>query len=97
MEAHDVAIDAVSEAQLVDALDAMTRGDIEYVILESGDDFLQAAGDGAGPYALQFSQGTAGVMEEVRGPVDAFAVRAVLVAYHRGDPRWRGSHEWAAI
>ena len=54
----------------MDALDAMTRGEIEYVILEEGDEFLQAAGDGAGPYALQFSPASGDGLEEVGGGVD---------------------------
>ena len=54
-DGNGIAIDAVTEAQLGEALTAMASGDLEYVILEDGDAFVQAAGDGAGPYALQFS------------------------------------------
>ena len=45
----DLTLEGVTEAHLVDALDALERGDVEYAILEHGDEFLQAAGtdDGA--------------------------------------------------
>jgi hypothetical protein len=92
-----VAVDGVTEAQLVDALEAMTRGEIEYVILEEGDEFVQAAGDGAGPYALQFSPASGDGLEEVPGGVDASTVRATLLAYRRGDRAWRGSLRWSPL
>jgi hypothetical protein len=91
-----VAVDGVTEAQLAGALAAMTRGDIEYVIVEDGEAFVQAAGDGGGPYALQFSAAS-GAMEEVPGGADEATMRAVLLAYRRGDPSWRGSCRWSAL
>jgi hypothetical protein len=92
-----IAIPAVTEAQLAEAIAAMTRGDIEYVILESGDAFLQAAGEGQGPYALQFSPASGAAMIEVPGGVDANTMRAVLLGYYAGDPGWRGACRWAAM
>src|SRR4051812_7949772 len=80
MDGTGVTVAAVTEAQLVDALEAMARGDIEYVILEDGDTFVQAAGDGAGPYALQFSPVPGDGLQEVRGGVDGTMMRAVLLA-----------------
>jgi len=92
----DHAVDRVNDEQVVAAFDAMARGDIEYVILESGDEFLQAAGEGAGPFALQF-QASSGVMQEVRGGVDAATARVALLAYCRGDGGWRGTATWSAM
>ena len=43
--------------QLDEALSALTRGDVEYLILEEGDCFLQVAGEGDGPYQVQRSDG----------------------------------------
>ena len=95
-DGEGLAVPAVTEAQLVEAVTAMTRGDIEYVILEDGEAFLQAAGEGAGPYALQFSPAS-GDMTGVPGGVDEPTLRAVLVAYRRGDAGWRGTTKWAAL
>lgn len=89
-------VEDVNDAQLVAALGAMERGDIEYVILERGDEFLQAAGERTGPYALQF-QPSSGDMLEVRGGVDAATARAAMLGYHRGDPGWRGSLRCSAV
>jgi hypothetical protein len=92
-----VTVDGVTEAQLVDAVAAMSRGDIEYVVLEDGAEFVQAAGDGAGPYALQFSPASGGGLEEAAGGVDASTVRSALLAYRRGDPAWRRSLRWSPL
>ena len=97
IEGHDRAVESVTTAQLIEAIAAMERGDIEYVILEHGEEFLQAAGAGEGPYALQFSPPSGGAMEEARGGVDALTVRTVFLAYHRSDPGWRGRCAWSAI
>jgi hypothetical protein len=92
----DHAVEAVTYEQLVSAVEAMERGDIEYVILENGDEFIQAAGAGSGRFAMQFSP-VSGDMEEVRGGVEATTMRGVLLAYHRGDPAWRNTSTWSAM
>jgi hypothetical protein len=97
MDGHDVAVESVTNAQLSEAIAAMERGDIEYIILENGQEFLQAAGAGEGPYALQFSPLSGAAMEEARGGVDALTMRSVFLAYHRGDPGWRGGCAWSAM
>jgi hypothetical protein len=96
VEDTGVAVASVTEPQLVEAIDAMARGDIEYVILENGDEFLQAAGEGPGPYALQFSSASGDSMIEVPGGVDANAVRAALLDYRRGGTHWRSSSQWSS-
>jgi hypothetical protein len=75
----------------------MTRGHIEYVILENGDEFLQTAGEGAGPYALELRPDPAHQMLHVPGGVDAETMRTVLLAYRRGDLGWRGALEWGPL
>jgi hypothetical protein len=96
-DGEGLAVPAVTEAQLVEAVTAMARGDVEYVILEQGEAFLQAAGEGAGPYALQFSPGPDGAMTEVPGGVDEPTMRAVLAAYRRRDAGWRGACLWSTL
>ncbi len=96
VEDSGVSVGSVTEPQLVEAIDAMARGDIEYVILENGDEFLQGAGAGTGPYALQFSSTAGDSMIEVPGGVDANTVRAALLDYRRGGTHWRTSCQWAS-
>jgi hypothetical protein len=93
----DVKVEGVTEAHTVDALDALERGDIEYMILEHGDEFLQAAGTGDGPYALQVGSTATETMFEVRGGVDRITMRRVLLGYRSGDAGWRGSLAWTPM
>jgi hypothetical protein len=90
----DAAVDAVNDVQLLHAIDAMSQGDIEYVIIENGNEFVQAAGAGDGPFALEFSPAS-GAMQEVRGGVDVDTVRVVLLAYLHGDAAWRRRCAWS--
>jgi hypothetical protein len=96
-DGEGVAIEGVVEPQLADALAALVRGEIEYVILEAGDEFLQAAGEGAGPYALQFNPAGGAGLLDVPGGVSEAAMREALHAYRRGDPGWRRPFQWAAL
>ena len=95
--ADSTTLENVTEAEVVQAVDEMPRGHIEYVILEDGAKFLQAAGEGAGPYALQYSPGADGAMIEVPGGVDADTMRKVPLGYARGDLGWRGALGWAQL
>ena len=90
-------VDNVSEAQLNEALDALVRGDIEFVILESGDAFLQVAGSGEGPYQVQHRAGGAVVVTGIAGDVDERTVRAVMQAYRRADSSWSTPHQWQKL
>jgi len=82
----------VTAAQVTQALDALVRGDVEYVILEDGDAFLQAAGDG--PFMLQHNNGDGSPMIAVSGGVDEKAMRAAFASYLRGDAGWRTAGAW---
>jgi hypothetical protein len=82
-------VTSVSEEQLDRALGALERGEIEYIILEDGEAFLQAAGEGAGPYAVQFSPGTGQDLIEISAGADVNTMREALRRYRRGDARWR--------
>jgi hypothetical protein len=82
----------VTEAQLTSALDAFVRGDVEFVVLENGDDFLQAAG--SSPFTLQHNDGRTSAMSAAAGGVDERALRAAFVSYLRGDAGWRTIGRW---
>lgn len=78
----------VSAEELTEALQAMRRGDIEFVTLVDGDEFAQAAGDGDGPYLLEHHGGPGGAVTAVsNAPFDV--VHSVLASYRSGDGAWR--------
>jgi hypothetical protein len=93
----DTTVRGATEAQIAEAIDAMTRGHLEYVILEEAGRFVQAAGEGTGPYALQYFPGGSESMIEVPGGVDAETMRTVLQSYARKDPDWRGALGWTQM
>jgi hypothetical protein len=95
--AGDTTIRTPTAEQLAAAIDAMTKGYMEYVILEDRGQFVQAAGEGGGPYALQHFPGGSDAMLEVTGGVDAETMRKVLEAYRRGDMGWRGALAWVPM
>jgi len=95
LHSGDRVVASVTPAQLDEALAALTRSDIEYVVLEDGDRFLQAAGDGDGPYDVQVEDGS-GTMREIAGGTDAPTMRRVMQAYLAGDTGWRDA-AWTAV
>lgn len=78
----------VTPAQLDEALLSLQRGDIEFVILEDGPAFMQAAGAGDGPYQVQVTL-DGDTLHDLQGEVDAATMARVLRAYLHGDARWR--------
>jgi hypothetical protein len=81
-------VNDVSVEELTEALQAMQRGDVEYVTLVHGDEFAQAAGDGDGPYLLEHNASPRGPVTSVsNAPFDV--VTAVLTSYRSGDGAWR--------
>lgn len=94
--ADGVEVDSVDEPQLLQALESMANGDIEFVILEDGEQFLQAAGDGDGPYQLEY-QGDGNVpLLAVSGGVNRQTLQRAMLAYRRRERGWRDAHAWVA-
>lgn len=90
----------VNEADLNAAIEAMVRGDIEFVILEDsvhGDGFLQAAGQGDGPYQLNYKAANDETLYEVTGGVSVDRVKSALGSYRNGDGRWHAAHHWSPL
>ena len=87
-------VPSVSEAQVDQALEALTSGEIEYVILEDGEAFLQAAGEGNGPYVVQFTPGSDQDLMDLRDGANAATIRDIFRRYLRGDPAWRIRYSW---
>jgi hypothetical protein len=88
-------IGGATEADLLGALDFMADGNIEYVILEDGERFLQAAGERDGPYHLQYCPGDAEAMTHVPSGVDRTGLRDAMASFRRGDTAWQTDHDWA--
>ncbi|MGB3056406.1 MAG: hypothetical protein WBB52_16285 [Acidimicrobiales bacterium] len=83
---HDI-VEGVSVDVLQSALEAMQRGEVEFVIIEDGDEFVQAAGDGDGPYQLEHYavDGTVTAAANAGYP----AVASVFTSYLAGDGSWQ--------
>ena len=92
-----VVVSAVTEPQLSGAIDAMVRGEIEFVILEDGDAFIQSAWQQDGPYALNYRTAEDETLYEVPGGVNDAAMRAALLSYRRADGRWHAAHRWSPV
>lgn len=85
-----------TEDHLIDALVALERGDIEYVILEDDASkmFMQAAGDASGGYMLQYNQGQDDSKLGAQGSISGIQVTAALTSFLNHDPAWRTMFRW---
>ena len=92
-----VVVSAVTEPQLSGAIDAMVRGEIEFVILEDGDAFMQSAGQDNGPYELNYRTADDETLYEVPGGVTAAAMRTALLSYRRDEASWHAAHRWSPV
>lgn len=90
-------LQGVTEAQLLQAIDSLQRGHVEFVVLEDGEAFLQAAGDGDGPYWVQYSASDNDTMIELPDGVDFDTMRSVMLAYRREDLAWRIGRVWVPV
>lgn len=78
----------VSEGDLDLALEALRRGDIEFITLIDGDEMTQAAGEGDGPYYLEHQPTPDGPLTSVdNAPFEVVAV--TLRSYRAGDDGWK--------
>ena len=84
----------LTPAHLDEVLARLNRGEIEYVSLTHEPAFLQAAGEGVGPYQLEYNPGQLENQVGVAGGVPLDDVRRVFLAFMAGDPSWSKSHEW---
>lgn len=85
----------VTEGQVMDALAALGRGDIEFVILSDGSRFLQAAGDARSGYTLEYNDGSD--KEQFRAAnrkISAADLATAFGAYFRNDVAWRTAFSW---
>ncbi len=87
----------VSEAELVAAFqDNAGRG--EFVILSQGDQvYIQAGGEGEGPYDLEYRDGDAEHHFRSNQNVSKSEVPAAFRKYLRRDPSWKADFQWEKL
>jgi hypothetical protein len=68
----------------------------EFIILEAdADTFLQAGGEGNGPYTLEYKE--AGKQFQAVGELTKQEVKEAFLDYLQGGTGWRTKHEWKAL
>lgn len=94
---NDDVIPDADEAQLLEALAALERGEVEYVVLSDGARFMQAAGDARSGYVLEYNDGADDAMMHAQGKITGAQVVDAMQAYLRRDDAWRGAFRWERI
>lgn len=90
----NVRVPATPEA-LEDKLRAVWDGRIEFLILEEGDVFVQAAGQGNGPYELDYQPpGGATMLRATGAGVDGVTMCTVFRKVLAGDASWHVGIGW---
>lgn len=85
-----------TEDDLIDALAAMERGDLEYVILEDNASkmFMQAAGEARSGYDLEYNNGVDDSMFRAQGKISGAQVTDAFTAFLNRDVAWRTMFVW---
>lgn len=85
-----------TEDDLIYALAALERGDIEYVGLEDDTSkmFMQTAGDGANGYILECNNGQDDSMMRAPGTLSGTQIIAALSSFFNHDDAWRTMFRW---
>jgi len=87
--------DFVTEADLV-SLFARDWGSDEFAILaQEGEVYIQAAGEGDGPYVLEYRNGGADSHFECAPTLTKAEVESAFMKYFRDDRSWMTDHEWS--
>jgi hypothetical protein len=69
----------------------------EYVILTGPDgSYIQAAGEGDGPYTLEYRNSAEGINYRADTEPTKQQVREAFLQFLRGDTAWRTSRQWKA-
>jgi hypothetical protein len=92
---HEAA--AADPATLERLLSSLWQGHIEYLIVAEGPVFVQIAGEGDGPYALEHCPGEDAPMWCVEGGVDGLTACTVLRRVVAGDANWAQGLAWTPL
>ena len=84
----------VTEEELIDAFeDDVGRG--EFIILsQSGEVYIQAAGEGDDPYVMEYREGDSDHHFQCTRKLSKANVQSAFMKYLRGDDSWKTDFEW---
>lgn len=85
-----------TEDDLIQALAALERGEIEYVGLAEPDSnvFMQVAGDAASGYILEYNEGRDDTMLRAQGALSGGLITDAMTAFLNHDNSWRTLFRW---
>ncbi len=76
--------------------DDTARG--EFLILSrSGQEYLQAYGEGDGPFQLEYRDGEEARHFRAKDDLTKEKVKTCFLLYFRGDPAWKSPYDWEPI
>lgn len=91
----DTVIPNATHENLTDALAMLERGDSEYLILQDGDRFIQAAGDSTSGYTLEYNEGSTNTQFRATNPkLSAAQITDAFGSYLAHDPSWETRFSW---
>ena len=86
--------DSVTEADLVSLFDREWGADEFAILAQEGEVYIQAAGEGDGPYVLEYRDGDEGSHFECARTLSKAEVRSAFMKYLKGDGSWKSDFEW---
>lgn len=95
--AQGLAHERVTEAELLQAFaDDARRG--EFIILSQSEQvYIQASGEGEGPYLMEYRDGSAERHYQCRQDLSKADVQAAFVSCFRGDGAWKVDWQWEPL
>ncbi len=96
MDSTNTAHPNATEDDLINALAAMERGDIEFVILRdnASNMFMQTTGSPAEGYYLEYNNGADDVMFQARSKMSGTQITEAFMLFLNQDTAWRAMFEW---
>lgn len=87
----------VTRSDIVEAFED-DKGRGEFIILsQSQQVYMQAAGEGYGPYTLEYREGDDESHFQCSQDLEKSQVREAFIKYLEGDESWKTSHEWKTL
>ncbi len=83
-----------TENDLSEALAALERGEVEYVVLMDGARFMQAAGDARSGYVLEYNSDADDTLFRAQGEITGAQIVDAFAAFLNHDPVWRTTFAW---